>query len=56
MTQSALKIATELFDYGAHIGVVVEYRGERRAIRVPNPFAAEMAADWKAANPAKASQ
>jgi predicted DNA-binding ribbon-helix-helix protein len=40
-------IKTELFDFGAKIGVAVEYNGQRRAVRIDNPFWPEMDAEWK---------
>lgn len=40
------QIQTAFFDHGAQIGVAVEYKGERRAVRIPHPFAEEINAEW----------
>ena len=36
-----------LFDYGRSIGVAVTRNGERRAVKVENPFWPEIDAEWQ---------
>lgn len=44
-------VQTALFDFGRLIGVAVEYDGQRRAVKVENPFWPELDAAWKKAHP-----
>lgn len=52
MKQDCTVIATEFFDYGSKIGIAVTRNGKRRAVRVANPFADEIDAEWRASHPA----
>lgn len=44
-------VQTALFDFGRLIGVAVEYDGQRRTVKVENPFWLELDAAWKKAHP-----
>ena len=45
--EDALKIKTTMLDFGRLIGVAVERDGERRAVKVENPFGPEIDAEWQ---------
>lgn len=46
--EDGLVIKAVSLDFGKRIGVAVEYNGERRALRVDNPFWPEIDAAYQA--------
>jgi hypothetical protein len=46
--QDCGEIQTKHFDCGSKIGIAVTRNGERRTVKIPNPFAEEIDAEWRA--------
>lgn len=46
-----LRINSRSFDYGRRIGVAIEYKGKRVAVRIDNPFWPEIDREWHERHP-----